>query len=97
LGDERRVTYLERPKDWRTALFGMLRDDDDDSRSDATDGFATLGGRGSAEILAGLTQAREVLSGPAIQVRCLNCPAVAPAKVSAADLSWFERLVRLLG
>ncbi|URD61028.1 signal peptide peptidase SppA [Sphingomonas sp. KRR8] len=101
LGDERGVTYLDRPKSWKSAFYSMLRDDDDSSASDAneTDGFATLGGRGSAELLAGLSQAREVLSGPTIQVRCLECAAAAPAPatIKAENLGWFAKLVSWLG
>jgi len=95
LGDERDVTYLERPKGWRSAFYSMLRDDDSNSGNEA-DGFATLGGRGSAELLAGLAQAREVLSGPTIQVRCLECASGTPPQVKAEDFSWLARLAALL-
>lgn len=98
LGDERGVTYLDRPKSWKSALFSAVRDNDDDGTTGSeADGFAVLGGRGAAELFAGLAQAREVLSGPTIQVRCLECGAVAPtpARVKAEDLSWFAKLVGL--
>jgi protease-4 len=95
LGDERDVTYLERPKGWRSAFLSMLRDDDSSSGNE-TDGFAVLGGRGSAELLAGLSQAREVLSGPTIQVRCLECVSAAPPQLKAEDVSWLARLAALL-
>jgi protease-4 len=95
LGDERDVTYLERPRGWRSAISSMLRDDDSSSGNEA-DGFATLGGRGSAELLAGLTQAREVLSGPTIQVRCLECASATPPSLKVEDVSWWTRLAALL-
>ncbi|WP_114227740.1 MULTISPECIES: signal peptide peptidase SppA [Sphingomonas] len=98
LGDERGVTYLDRPKSWKSALYSAFRDDDDSSTANEADGFAVLGGRGTAELMSGLAQAREVLSGPTIQVRCLECgPATPPtARVKAEDLGWFARLVALL-
>ena len=97
LGNERDVTYLERPKSWTAQLLGFVNDDDDDEGSaDQADAFAGLGSRGTAELAAGLSEARAVLMGPTVQVRCLACPPVAPARVSAADLGWWERLASLL-
>ncbi|MCW3798372.1 signal peptide peptidase SppA [Sphingomonas sp. BN140010] len=98
LGDERRVTYLERPTSWRSQLLGFVGgDDDDEGSSGGSDAFASLAARGQRELLGGLADARSVLMGPTIQVRCLSCPAPVPARVSAAELGWWERLAALLG
>jgi protease-4 len=34
-----------------------------------------------------LAEVRSILSGPSIQVRCLECPAVAPAHIEQRDLT----------
>ena len=97
LGNERRVTYLERPKSWRSELLGFVSGGNDEDGSGGTDAFASLAARGQAELLGGLVDARSVLLGPTIQVRCLACPPAAPQRISTADLSWLERLAALLG
>jgi protease IV len=92
LGDERGVTYLERPKSWREELGLLLRDDDEGS-SDRADAFAALGARERMLILSALGDVRTILAGPTVQVRCLACPPVAPARVEARDAGMLERLL----
>jgi protease-4 len=38
-------------------------------------------------LASALAEMRSILSGPSIQARCLECPAVAPARLGKSDLS----------
>jgi protease-4 len=96
LGDERDVTYLERPKSWRGELASLFSDDDEEESADEVDAFAGLAARNRAQLLGGLADARAVLNGPTVQVRCLECGSAAPKRVTAADASWLESVLGLL-
>ncbi|CAA9525232.1 MAG: Signal peptide peptidase SppA (protease 4) [uncultured Sphingomonas sp.] len=91
LGDERGVTYLERPTSWREEVAGLFRDTDDGGET--TDAFAGLVVRERTELLAAIHDARTILSGPTLQVRCLECPGVAPAPTAGRDASLLEALL----
>jgi len=80
------VRYLERPASFEEKLLDLLAEDTA-SDQPATDGFAALAP--DASITDALVQLRSVLSGPRIQVRCLECPVSAPAPVTSADKSFF--------
>jgi protease-4 len=92
LGDERGVTYLERPKSWREEIAGLFEEDSDDA-GESPDAFAGLAARDRMLMASALGEARSVLTGPTVQVRCLSCPAVAPSRVPAADRSLLERFL----
>jgi protease IV len=93
LGDERGVTYLERPKSLRASLMSFFRDGEDTDAAD-TDAFAAIGGRSRGDLVAALADAREVLNGPAIQVRCLECGALTPVRtIAPRDRSAIESLI----
>lgn len=91
LGDERGVTYLERPKSWREEFAGLLGEDEEGS--EGADAFGGIAARERTLMLGALHDLRSVLGGPSVQVRCLTCPPVAPPRVSAADRSLLERLL----
>src|SRR4051812_34333706 len=88
LGDERGVRYLEPPLSFRDQLIETLateqRDDDGAAPQDA---FAAFAGNPQLQVASALVEVRSILSGPSIQARCLECPAVAPAELSKRDLS----------
>jgi protease IV len=46
--------------------------------------------------LAALTDLRSVLAGPRIQIRCLDCPPVAPARLKEQDAGFLAALRELL-
>ncbi len=91
LGDERGVTYLERPKSWREEFASVFREDDEGS--DRTDAFAGIAARERTLMLGALADLRSVLGGPAVQVRCLTCPPVSPPRVTAQERGLLERLL----
>ena len=71
LGDERGVRYLERPSSLREGLLGALAGNEDDGTT--TDAFASLSPAPAAQVERALAEARQILAGPSIQVRCLEC------------------------
>ena len=97
LGNERGVTYLERPKSWRGEFASLFDGGDDGGSGDEVDGFAALGAGDRGEIAAALGTARQLLDGPTVQVRCLECgSAGSPTRVSPADSSFLRGLLALL-
>ncbi len=90
LGDERRVRYLEPPRSLKDEILESLALKDSDDEVPNTDAFAMAAGNPELQIAAALRDLRSILSGPSIQARCLECPPVAPAAVSARDVSLFD-------
>ena len=91
LGDERGVTYLERPLSFREQLLDMLAQQERDEGATPVDGFAFLG-NGEVQLAQAVAELRSVLSGPNIQVRCLECPTVAPARVERRDVGFLAAI-----
>jgi protease-4 len=84
------VRFLERPESFEEQLLAMLADDR--TRQDAPTGDAYAALAPDSHISSALVQLRSVLTGPRIQVRCLECPASAPARVKREDLSFLSAL-----
>ncbi len=76
LGDERGVRYLERPASLREGLMAALSGGDEDSGT--TDALASLGPSPASQIERALTEVQQILSGPSIQARCLECGPTSP-------------------
>jgi protease-4 len=91
LGDERGVTYLERPESLRDSILAMLAGEDEGSAP--PDAFGALKAAPEMAILAAIGEVRAILAGPSIQVRCLECPPVARSRIVAADTGLFARLI----
>ena len=88
LGDERGVTYLERPTSFKEQLLDMLAQQERDEGAAPADGFAFFA-NGQRKLAQALADIRSILDGPSIQVRCLECPLVRPRGSSAAtSASW---------
>jgi protease-4 len=97
LGDERGVRYLEPPKSFRQELLQTFarRDKDEDS-GDTTDAFTTLARAPQRQLAAMLADIRAILTGPAIQARCLECPSTSHAALEPADRSLVELIAKWL-
>ena len=95
LGDERGVTYLERPLSFREQLLEMLSQQERDGGATPTDAFAFLG-NGELQLAKAVAELRSVLSGPNIQVRCLECPTVTPVRVERRDVGFLAAIVEWL-
>lgn len=84
--DDRGVRYLEPPRSFRDQLFDSFASDTDDSVP-AGDAFSAWAARPQQQLADAMAEVRSILSGPSIQARCLECPAVAPAPMPARDRS----------
>jgi protease-4 len=90
--DERTVRYLEAPKSFREQLLESLISGSDDGAT-PEDAFSVFARAPQQQLAAAIGEVRSILSGPAIQARCLECPPVAPAHFKASD----RGLIELLG
>jgi protease-4 len=90
---ETQVRFLERPATFEEKLVAMLNRDSSSSEPDQ-DAFSAIAPE--QDITAALAELRSLLTGPRIQVRCLDCPAVAPAKVDNADRDFFAAVRSLV-
>jgi protease-4 len=88
LGDERGVRYLEPQKGFRDQLIDAFADNNDSAVP--ADAFSMLAAQPQQQLAGVLAEVRSIMAGPSIQARCLECPAVAPARVDARDLSLLE-------
>ena len=86
LGDERSVRYLEPQKSFRDQLIEAFADSSNDTAAPA-DAFSTLARQPQQQLAGVIAEVRAIMSGPSIQARCLECPAVAPARVDERDLT----------
>jgi protease-4 len=87
LGSERRVRYLEPPVSLEDQLLEALAAERRDDSAVPEDAFAALVRQPQQQLAAMLGEVRGILAGPSIQARCLECPAVAPARLDKRDLS----------
>ena len=61
-----------------------------DSNNDTavpTDAFSMLAAQPQQQLAGVFAQVRVIMAGPSIQARCLECPAVAPARIEPKDLT----------
>ncbi|HET7708810.1 MAG TPA: signal peptide peptidase SppA [Sphingomicrobium sp.] len=92
---ERGVRYLERPTSLRDSVIEMLAMENlEDDGSAPADAFAAFG-RTEAQLAAAIADLRAVLSGPRIQVRCLECVADLPPP-TRADRGFLAALLEWL-
>ena len=95
LGDQRGVRYLERPATLREALMGALAGGNDEDTG-TTDALASLSPTPASEVERALVEVQQIMTGPSIQVRCLECGpgsgtvarADAPKGMIATALHW---------
>jgi len=93
--NERSVRYLDRPASLRDSVIEMLATEDlEDDGTVPSDAYAAYG-RPEAELAAAIADLRAVLSGPRIQVRCLECASDAPPPTKA-DRGFLAALLRWL-
>jgi len=92
LGDERGVRYLEPPPTFRDQLIETIASENDNDTAVPEDAFAVLAEQPQRQLASAIAEVGSILSGPSIQARCLECPAVAPARLRARDLSLLEMI-----
>jgi protease-4 len=97
LGNERGLRYLEPQPTFRDQLIATLASDNNsDDTAVPADAFSILGQQPQQQLAAVVSEVRSILSGPTIQVRCLECPSVAPARLDQRDISLLELIERWL-
>ncbi|MBV9884166.1 MAG: signal peptide peptidase SppA, partial [Sphingomonadaceae bacterium] len=70
--------FLEKQPSWLERMFASAARDDDRTETNGRDAFASLARRPELMLAHAFDDARQLLAGPAIQARCLDCPAIAP-------------------
>ena len=85
LGDERGVRYLEPRQSFRDQLIEAFADNNDTAVP--TDAFSMLARQPQQQLAGVFADIRALMAGPSIQARCLECPAVAPARIEPKDLT----------
>ncbi len=82
----------------KSFLASLFEDDLEARTTGHVDIFTHMARRQQALVLAGLADAKAMLQGPAIQVRCLECPSQLPlrAPTTTQDLTLFDRIVSWL-
>jgi protease-4 len=96
LGDERGIRYLEPQRSFRDQLIEAIANNDNDTAA-PTDAFSMMARQPQAQLASVLFEVRSIMTGPSIQARCLECPAVAPARVDQRDLTLLGLIRSLLG
>jgi protease-4 len=92
--DDRSVTWLDPKPSFEDRLVDMVAGGDD-AESEPTDAFAALAPAPADLLARALGEVSAILTGPSIQVRCLECPpsAAAPAIGKAAERGIAARLI----
>jgi protease-4 len=92
--DNRGLTYLEPEPSYADELMAAFAGEEEDASQAPADAYASLAPAPEALLARALTELRSILSGPTIQVRCLECPPVAAApRLSEQDRGWLARLL----
>ena len=92
LGDKRSVRYLERPTSLTEEILAILSGEEETDGPPA-DALAGLAPAAEWQVQAALAELRAILAGPTIQVRCLECAPVAPARGAGRGGSLFEAML----
>jgi protease-4 len=91
------VRYLEAQPNFRDQLVEALADRNDDDSAVPTDAFSMLARQPEQQLASVIAEIRSIMSGPSIQARCLECPAVAPARIEQKDLTLLGLIRSWLG
>jgi len=92
--DEAEIVFLEKEPDFLTQI---LRGATEGRQPAARDAFSLLARRPEEMMARALADADFLLSGAAIQARCLECPSVAAPPPVTGSTSWLVRLMALFG
>src|SRR6185503_15667854 len=77
--DDVEVAWLEKKPGFADNLLMALAtdEDDEDSQAEVRDAFGRIGSGSRFALFRAFADAEKMLTGPAIQVRCLECPPTA--------------------
>lgn len=90
--------YLEQPLSWQARLAETVRRDRDDSAEEAQarDPIAQVAAQRRAVFAQAIADARGLVRGPSMQVRCLECASLSPSSPSPADQTIVDTLIAKL-
>jgi protease-4 len=89
--------WLEKGPSLTDTLIASLASNDDEERGTAGDAFTRLAMKPRLQLAVGLGDLERLVSGPAIQARCLECAptaVAAPAAPSSGFLAWLASFFR---
>jgi protease-4 len=89
--DEAKPVWLEKAPSFADSIIAGLAGKGDDERGDAADAFSRIAMKPRLQLAAAFGDVERLLSGPAIQARCLECAPAAAAPRSTAGqgfLAW---------
>ena len=96
------VFFEKKPDGWRNFLAGLTQGgDEDDDWADAPagpDAYARIAEAQRSTFFQAIGDARRIAMGGSVQVRCIECAAIAPSAPRAEDRSLFQLLLgRIFG
>ena len=92
--DNRGLTYLEPAPGFADELMAAFSGEEEEADGAPADAYATLAPAPEGLLARAVAELRSILSGPTIQVRCLDCPPAAAApRLSEEDRGWITRLL----
>jgi len=92
--EDAEVVWLEKKPGFADELLAGLADEED--QTGARDAFGRIGQRPAALLMRAFADAERVISGPAIQARCLECPPGAAPRRPSRETSFTAWLAGLL-
>jgi protease-4 len=90
------AVWLEKEPSYTDRLLLALADRDDDDAGQARDSFTRIGSKPRLLLMQAMAEAERLLSGAAIQARCLECVSVGgppPTRARAGLAAWLTSLV----
>ncbi|MGZ2412206.1 protease IV [Sphingomonas sp. F9_3S_D5_B_2] len=87
--NNRDLRYLEPPVSMKQQLLEALAAGNSNTSS-PDDAFSMLAAQPQQQLAQVISDIRMIMSGPSIQARCLECPAVAPARITGQDRSLLQ-------
>ena len=78
------AVWLDKEPSWREAIASLFADSSDDG--DSSDALTTMAHAQVAVVAQAVADAQSLLTGPAVQVRCLECPATRTARAEPQTL-----------
>ncbi|MGH6705506.1 MAG: hypothetical protein ACREB1_01710, partial [Sphingomicrobium sp.] len=85
--------YLEPEPAFSDELMAAFAGEEEAGEAPA-DAFASLAPAPETLVARAISELRSILSGPTIQVRCLECPPIAAApRLREQDRGWLARLL----
>ena len=95
LGNERKVRYLDRKPGFAEDFMAMFAGGD--SEATPTDAFAALAPAPDRLLGIAMADLKRIMTGPSIQVRCLDCPVELSAAPATEPRGWKAMLLSLFG